>query len=156
MRIDKHAIGGILTIIIVMVLCIAIDVFSVIFISKYNFAKAGMTPTIATVTDADLSFIGRYGHSQKIVIEYEANGERYERELGSDMSVSFNAGAYGNYNAGDKVKIFYDPADPMTIIAERSMSVSIFSLVFASCALAFFTVILIVAIKASLKSKKIE
>ena len=136
MRIDKHAIGGILTIIIVMVLCIAIDVFSVIFISKYNFAKAGMTPTIATVTDADLSFIGRYGHSQKIVIEYEANGERY--------------------NAGDKVKIFDDPADPMTIIAERSMSVSIFSLVFASCALAFFTVILIVAIKASLKSKKIE
>ena len=150
---DKHTKKVIVLIAVLMAVCVAVAAVSVVFLVQYNTAKAGMIKTEATVVDAHISSVRKNGHSQTIIVSYEVDGEKYERKLDSDMSISFDAGAYGHAKKGDKVNIYYDAADPNRIVAERSQTVSIIALVFSLASFAFFTFVLITTVKANKKSR---
>lgn len=116
---EKHIKNGIVLLAVLMAVCVALMAFGIVFLAQYSAARAGMVKTVATVVDTNLSSISKYGHTQGIIVSYEVNGEKYERELGSDTSISFDAGAYAHASEGDKVNIYYDAADPNRIVAER-------------------------------------
>jgi|GEM_PF-1713116 len=149
---EKHIKNVIVLLAVLMAACVALMAFGIVFLAQYSAARAGMVKTVATVVDTNLSGISKYGHTQDIIVSYEVNGEKYEREIGSDTSISFDAGAYAHASEGDKVNIYYDAADPNRIVAERSQIVSIVAIAFSALSFAFFTAILIVTVKANKKN----
>ncbi len=107
--------------------------FPVIFgtaeIIQYFNLVSGMKSTEANIINIELSY-KKHTNVQNIDITYEIAGITYNRELGTDTTISSPAGYGTNYSVGDKVKIFYDPDNPEIIAVPQTVKVSaIFSII---------------------------
>ncbi|MBQ7922121.1 MAG: DUF3592 domain-containing protein [Clostridia bacterium] len=133
------------------VCCVPIVLFGISEV-QYSNLTDGMIEHYAVITDIAYD-VGRKGYIQDVFITYEVNGETYNRKLGTDTTISFAAGTYGNLQIGDKIPILYNPLDPNEIASERTSDVGRGIFIFSVCSLLFFTWILIIVIKGMRKQR---
>ena len=122
-RTFKQGMTGVLIFILISGLIFVLSVISKI---QYDAIVSNMERIEATIIDIDLDMHIRGPNEQEIYISYEVDGTVYERQLGTDTSVSFAAGIGAHYSVGDKVEIFYDPQNPEVIASPRSVVVGYF------------------------------
>ena len=132
-RTFKQGMTGVLIFILISGLIFVLSVISKI---QYDAIVSNMERIEATIIDIDLNIHRRGPNEQEIYISYEVDGTVYERQLGTDTSVSFAAGTGAHYSVGDKVEIFYDPQNPEVIASPRSVVVGYFYMGISALSLA--------------------
>ncbi len=120
-RYRKGYIGGIVTIVLCVLLFGFMLAYSILAEVQFSELIENMDTTYATVTDIRTN-IHRRGHTQEMQISYTVDGKTYNRELGTDTFFSYEAGHNTSYKTGDKVKIYYDPENPMRIATKLSLN----------------------------------
>ena len=132
-RTFKQGMTGVLIFILISGLIFVLSVISKI---QYDAIVSNMERIEATIIDIDWNRHRRGPNEQEIYISYEVDGTVYERQLGTDTSVSFAAGMGAHYSVGDKVEIFYDPQNPEVIASPRSVVVGYFYMGISALSLA--------------------
>lgn len=138
---------GLAAILFCIILFGLVVVFFIVSKVQYDHLVSNMKSLEATIVDIELEHHRKGPDVQEIYIEYEVDGIVYSRELETDTAISFSAGTGAHYSVGDKILIFYDPQNPQTIAAPRSVSVGYYWLVFGLLCSALVWFCLIVILK---------